>query len=62
MLVKQPLGIERDEFADQHPERGARHCLDGKDRRASPLRQLVSLERQPGDDAKTAAAPALQRP
>ena len=62
MRVKQPLGIERDEFADQRPERRARHRLDGKDRRASPLRQLVGLERQPGDDAKAAAAPALQRP
>ena len=62
MRVKQPLGIERDEFSDQRPERRARHRLDSKDRRASPLRQLMGLERQPGHDAKAAAAPAFQRP
>ena len=60
---KQLLGIERDEFADQCAERRARYRLGGKGSPRQPAPSARgSLERQPSDDAKAAAAPALQRP
>ena len=62
MRVKQPLRVDGDEFPDQFAERRAGHRLDGKNRCAATVGQLVGLKRQPRHDTKRPASAALEGP
>ena len=62
MRVEQVVAIEAQELRDQSRERRIRFRLDLAARIAEIFRQLMRAQREAGDDAECAAAPAFECP